>query len=67
MVMSSMSVESCRHIERLKVVVVVRCDPGVINLIAIGCGSSHRCHRKCIPLQRKAAKSIPPEVHKATS
>ena len=67
MVMSSMNVESCRHRERLKVVVVVICDPGVINLIDIGCGSPHRFHRKCIPLQRKAAKSIPPEVHKATS
>ena len=67
MVMSSMSVESCRHRERLTVVVVVICDPGVINLIAIGCGSSHRFHRKCRPLHRKAAKSIPPEAHKATS
>ena len=65
MVMSSMSGESCRHIERLRVVVVVICDPGVISLIAIGCGSSHRCHIKCIPLQRKAAKSIPPEAHTA--
>ena len=51
MVMSSMSGESCRHIERLKVVGVVICDPRVISLIAIGCGSSHRFHRKCIPLQ----------------
>ena len=67
MVMSSMSGESCRHIERLKVVGVVICDPRVISLIAIGCGSSHRCHRKCIPLQRKAAKSISPEAHKAKS
>ena len=67
MVMYSMGGESCRHIGKLKFVVVVICDPGVISLIAIGCGSSHRFHRKCIPIQRKAAKSIPPEVHKATS
>ena len=67
MVMSSMSGESCRHIERLKVVGVVICDPRVISLIAIGCVSYHRCHRKCRPLQRKAAKPIPPEAHKATS
>ncbi len=67
MVMSSMSGESCRHIERLKIVGVVICDPRVISLIAIGCGSSHRFHRKCIPLQRKASKSIPPEAHIATS
>ncbi len=67
MVMSSMSGEPCRHIERLKVVVVVICDPRVISLIAIGCGSSHRCHRKCVYIQRKATKSIPPEAHKATS
>ena len=67
MVMSSMSGESCRHIERLKVVGVVICDPRVISLIAIGCGSSHRFHRQCIPLQRKAAKPIPPEAHKAIS
>ena len=67
MVMSSMSGESCRHIERLTVVVVVICDPGVISLIAIGCGSSHKFHRKCIPLQRKTATSIPPEAHKAKS
>ena len=67
MVMSAMSGESCRHIDRLKVVGVVICDPRVISLIAIGCGSSHRFHRKCIPLQMKAAKSIPPESHNATS
>ena len=67
MVMSSMSRESCRHIDRLTIVGVVICDPSVISLIAIGCGSSHRCHIKCIPLQRKAAKSIPPEANKATS
>ena len=67
MVMSSMGGESCRHIERLKVLVVVICDPGVISLIAIVCGSSHRFHRKCIPLQRKASNSIPPEAHIATS
>ena len=66
-VMSSMSGESCRHIERLKVVVVEICDPGVISLIAIAGGSYHRFHRKCIPLQIKAATSIPPEAHKATS
>ena len=67
MVMSSMSGESCRHMERLKIVGVVICDPGVISLIAIGCGSFHRCHRQCIPLQRKAAKPMPPEAHKAES
>ena len=67
MVMSSMSEESCRYIERLTVVGVVIFDPRVISLIAIGCGSSHRFHRKCIPLHMKAAKSIPPEAHIATS
>ena len=67
MVMSSMSGESCRHIERLNIVGVVICDPRVISLIAIVCGSSHRFHRKCIPLQRKASNSIPPEAHIATS
>ena len=67
MVMSSMSGESCRHIEILKVVVVVICDPGVISLISIGCGSSHRCHRKYMYIQRKAAKSNPPEAHKVNS
>ena len=67
MVMSSMSRDSCRHIGRLTIVGVVICDPRVISSLAIGCGSSHRFHIKCIPLQRKAAKSIPPEAHKATS
>ena len=67
MVMSSMSGESCRHIERLNIVGVVICDPRVISLIAIGCGSSHRFHRKCISLQMKASQSIPPEAHIATS
>ena len=67
MVMSSMSGESCRHIERLKVVVVVICDPGVISLIAIGCGFSHRFHRQCMYTQRMAAKSNPPEAHKVKS
>ena len=66
LVMSSMSEESCRHIERLTVVVVVICDPGVISLISIGCGPSHRCHRKYMYIQRKAAKSNPPEAHKVT-
>ena len=67
LVMSSMSRESCRPIYRLNIVGVVICDSSVISLIAIGCGSSHRFHRKCILLQRKAAKSIPPEAHKVKS
>ena len=66
MVMSSMSGESCRHIDRLTVVVVVICDPRVISLIAVGCGSSHRFHRQCMYIHRKAAKSNPPEAHKVT-
>ena len=67
MVMSFMGGESRRHIGNLEFLVVVLCDPRVISLIAIGCGSSHRFHRKCIPLQRKASNSIPPEAHIATS
>ena len=67
MVMSSMSGESCRHIERLTVVVVVICDPRVISVIAVECGSSHRWHRQCMYIQRKAAKSNPPEAHKVNS
>ena len=66
MVMSSMSGESCRHMERLKLVGVVICNPGVIVVMVIGCGSSHRFHIKCIYIQRKAAKSNPPEAHKVT-
>ena len=67
LVMYYMSGESCRHIERLTVVVVVICDPGVISVIASGCGSSHRCHRKCMYIQRKAANSNPPGAHTVTS
>ena len=66
-VMSSMSGESCRHIERLQVVVAVLCDPRVISLIDVGCGSSHRFHRKCVYIQRKAAKPSPPDAHKVKS
>ena len=53
MVMYSMSGESCKHIERLKVVVVVICDPGVISFISIGCGSSHRFHRQCMYIHKE--------------
>ena len=67
MVMSSMGGESCRHIEILTCVVVVICGPGVISLIAIGCGSSHRFHIKCMYIQRKAAKPNPPEAHNVQS
>ena len=67
MVMSFMGGESCRHIYKLKNVVVVICDPGVISIIAIGCGSSHRCHRMCMYIQRKAAKPNPPEAQKVKS
>ena len=66
-VMYSMGEESCRHIIKLKFVVVVICDPGVISLIAIGCGPSHRFHRQCMYIQRKATKPNPPEDHKVMS
>ena len=67
MVMSSMSGESCRHIERLKVVGCCNMWPNSHQFKAIGCGSSHRCHRKCIPIHMKATTSIPPRAHKAKS
>ena len=57
------------HVDTLKLnfVVAVFCDPGVISLIVIGCGSSHRFHRKCMYIHRKAATSNPPEAHKVKS
>ena len=55
MVMHSMSGESCRHTESLKFVGVVFCDPGVISLIAIGCGSSHRFNRKCMYIHKEGS------------
>ena len=56
------------HVDTLKLhfVVVVICDPGVISLIVIGCGSSHRFHRQCMYMHRKAATYNPPEAHKVT-
>ena len=66
MVMSSMGGESRRHIDNLKVLVVVICDPRVISLISIGCGSSHRFHNQCMYIQRKAATSNPPDAYNAT-
>ena len=54
------------HVDRYKlnIVVVVICDPRVINLISIVCGSSPRFHRQCMYIHRKTATSIPPEAHK---